>query len=79
MSSYQQCNENLVCPENPVGWQVNGSTIRKNEQGFWLKYAASYHYNRVSFNIRVYRGPDLGDNISGGVNLPFEVVPYVEG
>lgn len=76
---HQQCNENLACPENPVGWQIDGSRIRKNDLGFWLKYSASYYYNKGSFNIRVYQGPDLGDNIAGGVNLPFTVDPYIEG
>ena len=76
---HQQCNENLACPENPVGWQIDGSRIRKNDLGFWLKYSASYNYNKGSFNIRVYQGPDLGDNIAGGVNLPFTVDPYIEG
>lgn len=76
---HQQCNENIACPENPVGWQIDGSRIRKNDLGFWLKYTASYYYNKGSFNIRLYRGPDLGDNITGGVNLPFKVDLYVEG
>ena len=75
---HQQCNENLACPEYPVGWQIDGSRIRKNDLGFWLKYSASYNYNKGSFNIRVYQGPDLGDNIAGGVNLPFTVDPYIE-
>ena len=75
---HQQCNKNLVCPENPVGWQIDGSRLRKNDLGFWLKYSASYNYDKGSFNIRVYQGPDLGDNITGGVSLPFKVVPYVE-
>ena len=76
---HQQCNENIACPENPVGWQIDGSRIRKNDLGFWLKYTASYNYNKGSFNIRLYRGPDLGDNIAGGINLPFTVDPYIEG
>ncbi len=75
---HQQCNENLTCPENPTGWQTDGSLIRKSDLGFWLKYSASYSYKKGSFNIRVYRGPDLGDNISGGVDLPFKAEPYVE-
>jgi hypothetical protein len=75
---HQQCSENLSCPENPVGWQVNGSRVKKNDLGFWLKYTASYYYNKESFNIRFYRGPDMGDIITGGVNLPFKVDPYVE-
>lgn len=76
---HQQCNENLACPENPAGWLTDGSRIRKGDLGFWLKYSASYFYNKESFNIRVYQGPDIGDVISGGVDLPFEVDPYVEG
>ena len=75
---HQQCNDNFACPENPAGWQKDGSRIRKNDLGFWLKYSAAYYYNKDSFNIRVYQGPDLGDNIGGGVNLPFKVDRYVE-
>ena len=41
---HRQCNEILGCPENPVGWQIDGSRIRKNDLGFWLKYSASYKY-----------------------------------
>ncbi len=75
---HQQCNHNLICPENPVGWQNRGSRIGKSDLGFWLKYSASYYYSKESFNIRVYQGPDLGDIIKGGVNLPFKVDRYVE-
>ncbi len=75
---HQQCKDNGACPENPVGWQKDGSWVRKDELGFWLKYIASYHYANESFDIRLYRGPDLGDIISGGVNRPFKVDPYVE-
>jgi len=75
---HDQCNENLACPENPVGWQVDDSMIRKDDLGFWLKYTALYSYDKAGFNMRVYHGPDSGDNITGGVNLPFRVAPYVE-
>ena len=76
---HEQCNENKHCPEHPDGWVVDGSVIRKNDFGSWLKYPASYYYNEHSFNIRVYQGPDLGENIIGGVNVPFEVVRYQDG
>jgi hypothetical protein len=75
----QQCNKNSICPENPDGWQVNDSRTRKNDLGFWLKYSASYYYKPESFNIRVYQGPDLGEIITGGVNLPFKVERYRDG
>jgi len=52
--------------------------IRKDDLGFWLKYTALYSYDKAGFNMRVYHGPDSGDNITGGVNLPFRVAPYVE-
>jgi hypothetical protein len=75
----QQCNENLVCPNNPDGWIVDDSRLRKNDLGHWLKYTATYYYKPDSFNIRVYKGPDLGDNITGGVHIPFKVEAYVDG
>lgn len=75
----QQCNENLHCPKQPEGWVVDGSMIRKNDLGSWLKYPASYYYQEQGFDIRVYQGPDLGDNITGGVNVPFVVTRYQDG
>lgn len=75
---HEQCNEYSVCPEHPAGWTVDGSQIRKNDFGFWLKYQASYYYNEQGFDIRVYQGPDLGHNIIGGVNVPFEIIRYQE-
>lgn len=75
---HDQCNKNLICPENPVGWQVDDAMIRKDDLGFWLKYTALYRYDKAGFNMRVYKGPDIGDNITGGVNLPFKVAPYEE-
>ena len=74
----QQCNANLVCPENPVGWELDGSRVKRSDLGKWFKYSASYHNQAESFNIRVYHGPDVGHNITGGVNVPFEVAPYQE-
>jgi hypothetical protein len=68
---HQQCNESLACPENLVGWQRNGPMIRKNDLGVWLKYMALYSYDKESFDIRVYQAPDIGDHITGGVDLPF--------
>lgn len=75
---HDQCNENMTCPENPVGWQVDNSMLRKDDLGFWLKYTALYYYDKAGFNMRVYHGPDTGDNIAGGVNIPFKVTPYEE-
>lgn len=75
---HQQCNKSSRCPENPAGWIREGSRILKNDLGWWLKYTASYYYKNNSFNIRVYKGPDLGDVIAGGVDIPFEVEPYRE-
>lgn len=76
---HRLCNDNAVCPEKPAGWRIDGAWIRKTDLGFWLKYTASYTHHKQSFNIRIYRGPDVGDNITGGVNLPFAVFPYEEG
>ena len=76
---HQQCNENSVCPENPAGWEVDGKKIRKKVKGLWLAYSVSYYYKKESFNIRVYQGPDIGEVITGGVNLPFKVERYSEG
>ena len=75
---HRQCNENSACPENPQGWLRDGSWIRKTDLGPWFKYTASYHYDKRHFRIRVYQGPDTGDNISGGVALPFEVSRHLE-
>ncbi len=63
---HQQCNKALSCPKYPAGWIVNGSRIKRNDLGYWLKYSASYYYKPECFYIRVYQGPDLGDNITGG-------------
>ena len=76
---HRQCNENAACPENPAGWRIDGSSISRSDLGFWLKYTALYSYHQQRFNIRLYRGPDLGDNVTGGVNLPFTVFRYEEG
>jgi hypothetical protein len=75
---HQQCNENSVCPVNPVDWKVDDLRIRRNDLGYWLTYSASYYYNKETFNIRVYKGSDSGDIITGGVNIPLKVEPYVE-
>jgi hypothetical protein len=75
---HQQCNDDLVCPERPEGWEVDDSRIRRNDLGSWFKYSASYQYNENNFDINVYKMPDLGGNITGGVDVPFEVTDYVE-
>ena len=74
----RQCKKDQTCPASPAGWQADASRITKNDLGVWLKYSASYYSNGESFSIRLYRGPDLGDVINGGVDLPFTVVPYQE-
>lgn len=75
---HEQCNQFKSCPENPDGWQVKGTSIRKYDLGFWFKYQAGYIYKPESFKIHVYQGPDIGDDISGGVGIPFKVERYVE-
>lgn len=75
---HRHCNDQGVCPRRPGGWLVEGSRIRRNDLGDWLSYPASYHYDEAGFEIRVYRGPDIGDVIRGGVGRAFEVTPYVE-
>ena len=75
---HDECNLKSYCPENPPGWDIDGSRIIKRDLGFWLKYSASYHYNNKNFEIRVYHGPDLGETITGGVNIPFKVERYRE-
>jgi len=76
---HQQCNEESVCPENPAGWQKEKSGVSRKDFGFWLKYIAMYQSNKEGFSIRVYQGPDIGDTITGGVNLPFKVARYEDG
>jgi len=73
---HDQCRQDSACPENPGGWQVDGSRVGRNDFGVWLKYPASYRADDESFHIRLYRGPDSGDNIAGGVHLPLAVKPY---
>jgi hypothetical protein len=75
---HTSCNTNLVCPEAPEGWNVTGSRISRSDLGIWFKYTASYSYQTNGFDIRLYHGPDVGHVITGGINDPVEVVPYVE-
>ena len=75
---HESCNKNKVCPESPDGWEIDGSRRSRNDLGFWFKYIASYSYKPDSFTIHVYQGPDIGDDISGGVNISFNVSRYVE-
>ncbi len=75
---HDECNSKSYCPENPSGWVVDDSRIIKRDLGFWFKYSASYHYNKEDFNIRVYQGPDIGEMITGGVEIPFKVESYRE-
>ena len=74
----QQCNARGVCPERPEGWSVDGERISRNDLGLWHKYSASYSYSPAYFDIHVYQGPDLGDVITGGVGVAFNVERYVE-
>lgn len=78
MEIHRHCNEQQSCPAIPAGWQKNGNSVRKTDLGPWLKYIAIYHADGDRFSIRLYQGPDLGDVISGGANLPFSVLPYQE-
>lgn len=74
----QLCAANRVCPERPPGWQADGSRIRKTDLGFWIHYPAAYFLDGENFRIRLYRGPDLGDILTGGPDLDVEIAPYVE-
>ena len=78
-SLHQQCNQNLSCPESPAGWHKDGSSVSRKDFGSWFKYITMYRYNKGNFSIRVYQGPDIGDTITGGVDLPFKVAPYKDG
>ncbi len=75
---HDECNSKSYCPENPSGWEVDESRIIKRDLGFWLKYSALYYNNEKDFTIRVYQGPDIGETIIGGVNIPFKVERYRE-
>ena len=74
----EKCNNSSTCPENPPDWIVDGSRIFRNDLGFWFKYTAIYSYKPQSFDIHLSRGRDMGDDISGGVNLPLKVTHYIE-
>jgi len=71
-----ECKKTSLCPTQPEGWHVNGKRLSKHVTGGWLKYPVFYHYNITNFSIRIYQGPDLGANISGGIDTPFSVEPY---
>ena len=75
----QQCQLQGACPDTPAGWQKIDSRVRKNDLGNWLHYIAMYQQDGRRFSIRLYRGPDIGDVISGGVDQPFTVEPYLDG
>jgi hypothetical protein len=76
---HQQCNQDLACPESPAGWHKERSSVSRKDFGFWFKYIALYQYDKGSFSIRVYQGPDTGDTITGGVDLRFKVARYEDG
>lgn len=75
---HEECNKKKLCPEKPEGWKINGSSRSRNDLGFWFRYHASYRYKPDSFKIHIYQGPDIGDDISGGVDRPFNVSRYIE-
>lgn len=75
---HRQCNETGKCPEHPPGWQGNGSRVGRIDLGIWFKYVALYTANNGSFEVRLYRGPDTGDIISGGAGVPFAVAARKE-
>lgn len=75
---HRQCNTSGQCPEEPEGWSVNGSRITRNDFGLWHKYLASYSYSPERFDIHVYQGPDLGDDITGGIDIALKVERYIE-
>lgn len=75
---HEQCGRDSACPDNPAGWQARGGRVGRNDFGAWLKYNASYHAEDESFHIDLYRGPDTGDRISGGIGLPLDVAPRRE-
>ena len=75
---HEHCNAHQLCPTNPLGWEVDGKRIKKNDLGSGLKYPASYQYDPNGFTIRVYQGPDMGDIITGGIDTPFKVEQYIE-
>ena len=78
MQLQRQCQTDRVCPTNPAGWNVDGKRISRRDLGAFYKYPASYYYQQEYFDIRVYQGPDLGDVITGGVDVPVKVERYVE-
>jgi len=75
---HDQCNLHEVCPEKPDGWLQQGTRVYRHDLGAWFKYSATYAYDATRMEIRVYQGPDLGHVISGGVGIPFDVMPYVD-
>ena len=75
---HDECNEFTICPATPEGWKIEGSRISRNDLGFWFTYQAAYNYKPDNFKIHVYQGPDIGDDISGGVDMPFKVTRYIE-
>ena len=75
---HRQCKIDLACPTDPIGWDTDGRRISRRDLGEWHKYSASYIYNPEFFDIRVYQGPDVGDTITGGVDVPFSIDPYTE-
>lgn len=70
---HEQCIRDSACPENPAGWVADGGRVGRYDFGSWLQYIASYHADDQSFRILLYRGPDSGNRISGGVGLPLKV------
>jgi len=74
----EQCRSKAACPTEPSGWNSDGQRISRRDLGDWYKYIASYAYDPDSFTILVYRGPDVGNVITGGRNIPLSVERYIE-
>lgn len=72
------CAENRGCPQRPPGWLADGSRIRKSSLGTWMHYPAAYFLDGENFRIRLYRGPDVGDILTGGPNADVDIQAYVE-
>jgi hypothetical protein len=75
---HAECNTNSFYPKIPDGWKSDGSRIIKRYSGLWLEYIASYTHKTEGFSIRVYQGPDLGETITAGINIPMTMERYRE-
>lgn len=72
-----QCIRDAFCTSNPAGWTTNG--MRASQRfGSWFVYQANYRADDKVFVIDLFQGPDLGDTITGGVNLAVKSERYTE-